>query len=386
MMTVPRIIVFYVSGTIRLTSAIELIKENSNFTVAGQTAPQGGITISGHLIQIGGGYNRAAQPCDNIIFRYIRFRNGRYNGQSDVREHNGVLSTGSNGLVFDHCSFSFCDDQALALGGDFGDFKNVTIQNCIFSENATQVIIALNGAYPEKDITVINNAFIDTSQRTPNIGGDGQYDVINNYYFNWVNRLTNINAGSPEVNYIGNYLKEGTYTTSGSGNKYQNGSATIYTANNYHSRLYVSPKPDDRNIWQDFFNNGSVSSSRFTTTMHPLLNDVEIVSALEVPELILNNVGADKFLNSDGSFGTCRDSFDELKINNAKNNVSSNPYNKNWVLPTLPNNKRANDYDANNDGLPDALEYLLPKGKKPTDLHESGYSYLEVLYLNNVDK
>ena len=75
MMTVPRTIVFDVSGRIHLTSHIELILENSDFTVAGQTAPEGGITISGRPIQMGGGYSRANQPCHNAIWRYIRFRN-----------------------------------------------------------------------------------------------------------------------------------------------------------------------------------------------------------------------------------------------------------------------------------------------------------------------
>src|SRR5690606_20745289 len=39
MATGTRTIVFDVSGTIILTTTIELIAENSNFTVAGQTAP-----------------------------------------------------------------------------------------------------------------------------------------------------------------------------------------------------------------------------------------------------------------------------------------------------------------------------------------------------------
>ena len=355
MMTEPRIIVFDVSGTIVLTSSIELILENSNFTVAGQTAPEGGITISNHYIQMGGGYFRPAQSCNNAIWRYIRFRNGRYNGEPDVREHNGLISTGSDGLIFDHCSFSFCDDQALSLGGDYGKSENMTIQKSIFSENATQIIVGLNHPFDTGKLTFIQNAFIDTSQRTPNMGGNTQYDIINNYYFNWVGRLSNINAGSPEVNFIGNYMQEGTYTTPGSGNKYQTGNTTIYTANNYHSSLYTEPQLDDRNIWQEFFENGPVSASRFTTTMHPLLNDAIPNSALNVPN-ILNDIGANKYLNSDGTFGIYSDSFDITKISNAQNNISSDPQNKNWTLPILPSNTRSDSYDTDNDGMADNWE------------------------------
>ena len=387
-MKVPRTIVFDVSGTIKLLSAIELIKENSNFTVAGQTAPEGGITISNHLIQMGGGYNRPAQPCNNAIWRYVRFRNGRYNGQRDVREHNGVLSSGCKGLVFDHCSFSFCDDQAIAMGGDWDELTDVTIQNCTFSENATGIIIGLNPNHQTGRVSVINNLFVDQSHRTPNIGGQLQYDIINNVYFNWKSRLSNINSSTPEVNYIGNYLIEGSYTDSGSTNQVQTSTGTkptIYTAYNYHNTYYQTPQLDDRKLWQVFVNNGNVSSSRFTTTVHPILGGYVPTTAQESYNNVLNDVGANKYLTANG-FSFYQDSFDVQKINNVKNKVSTNPENKSWQLPTIPNNKRANDYDANNDGLPDALEYLLPEGKKATDLHESGYSYLEVIYLNNVDK
>ncbi|WP_369972254.1 T9SS type A sorting domain-containing protein [Psychroserpens sp. XS_ASV72] len=356
MMTVPRTIVFDVSGTIVLTSAIELIEENSNFTVAGQTAPEGGITISNHLIQMGGGWSRPSQPCNNAIWRYIRFRNGRYNGQSDVREHNGFLSTGCEGLVFDHCSFSFCDDQAIAMGGDWGPLQDITIQNCVFSENATGIIVGLNPNYPTGNMTSINNLFVDQGHRTPNVGGGLQYDIINNVFFNWGSRLTNANSSSPEINFIGNYLQPGDHTLNGSANKVQNIVPSIYTANNYHSTYYQVPQLDDRDLWQNFYTNANLPSSYFTTTMHPLIENPTVTSAQTAFTTVLANVGANKFLNADGSYGTYRDSFDILKINNVQNNISSDPFNKNWTLPSLPQNSRPGTYDTDNDGMADVWE------------------------------
>ena len=55
METGARTIVFDVSGRIHLEERIELIAENSDFTIAGQTAPEGGITISGRPILLAGG-------------------------------------------------------------------------------------------------------------------------------------------------------------------------------------------------------------------------------------------------------------------------------------------------------------------------------------------
>src|SRR5690606_37854378 len=62
--TGTRTIVFDVSGTINLTSRIDIPAASSNFTVAGQTAPEGGITISGKPIQIG-----KQDACNNSIWR-----------------------------------------------------------------------------------------------------------------------------------------------------------------------------------------------------------------------------------------------------------------------------------------------------------------------------
>lgn len=389
--TGKRIIVFEVSGTIVWNDKVELILENSDFTIAGQTAPEGGITISNNYLRIGGGWSRPSQPCNNIIIRYIRFRNGRYTGVPDVAEHNGIISTGCDGLVLDHCSFSFCDDQALAMGGDYGDFTNITVQNCTFSENATGIIAGLNPTYPTGKMTFIENLFVDQSHRTPNVGGNLQYDIVNNVFFNWGSRLSNVNSSNPEINFLNNYLKPGSYTTTGGANKVQivNASVTpsIYTANNYHPTYYPSPTLNDQNLWQDFYTNNPVSSTYFVTTQFPLLGHLPygISSAQQAYNDVLSNVGANKYLNPNGTYGNYQDSFDSLKIYNVLNNISSDPFNKSWTLPTLPLNTRPAGYDTNNDGIADAWAAAnIPLGKTANDTAPNGYTWIEE-FLNKVD-
>ncbi|WP_040281875.1 T9SS type A sorting domain-containing protein [Psychroserpens damuponensis] len=355
LMTVPRTIVFDVSGRIHMTSLLELGVANSNFTVAGQTAPQGGITISGKPIQMG----NSSEPCNNGIWRYIRFRNGSYTGQNDVYNHNGFISNGTNGLILDHCSFSFCDDQAISMDSYYGPLKNITIQRCVFSENSTQIILGLGGTHPRGDMTFSNNLFVDVTHRTPNMGGNLQWDIINNVFFNWGNRLANANDDSPMINHIGNYYKPGDYSSDIRANVVQYPSTpVIYTANNYHATFYPTPQLDDRDMWTDFYYPGqSISSNRFTTTQHQLLGQGPDIKAPQLAYAdVTNDVGSNRYLNADGTFGEYQDSFDSTKISNVLNGISSNPSNKSWTQPTLPNNTRSNDYDTDNDGMADQWE------------------------------
>src|SRR5690606_33608890 len=198
-----RIIVFDISGTIRLTSMIRMHGVHSNFTVAGQTAPEGGITISGRPIEMGA-YGDPNYT-NNAIWRYIRFRNGNYTGVPDVGDHNALLVRGGVNIILDHCSFSFNDDQAVTMDSNFNPLENITIQRSIFSENATAIIMGLQGSYPRGDFSILKNLFVDQGHRTPNSEGYS-IDIINNVMYNWAPRLSRIGE-SPDVNFIGNYLK-----------------------------------------------------------------------------------------------------------------------------------------------------------------------------------
>lgn len=392
LMTVPRIIVFDVSGRIHLSSMIELIAENSNFTVAGQTAPEGGITISGKPIQMGGGYGRGNEPCNNAIWRYIRFRNGSYTGVADVYLHNGFISTGTNGLVLDHCSFSFNDDQAISMNGNYVRVDSVTVQNCLFSENATSVVLDGNSSGNLYDFTFYRNLWKNDYHRQPNYGGRGQVDIINNIHDNFPTRTVNINkTGSKDVNYIGNWIRRGPTSTTDPPTKIQtsNGTdATVYTANNYHNTLKTTPSVDDQEVWSDFTDATTLASSYFTTTQHPLLGLAPTIeSAPDAFDTVTADVGANRYLNADGTVGTYLDSYDSDLIDDTINGVQGPLGNKSWTQPTLPNNTRSGSYDADGDGMADVWEAatfgnLSRDGTG--DFDSDGYTDVEE-FLNLVD-
>lgn len=111
----PRTILFRTCGTIYLTSKLSL--NHPNVTIAGQTAPGGGICIAGYQMKL-------SQP--NVIIRHIRFRAGDLAATSmsplDVEN--------THHIVLDHCSFSWSMEENLTLY----DTDSTTLQWCISAE------------------------------------------------------------------------------------------------------------------------------------------------------------------------------------------------------------------------------------------------------------
>ena len=102
-----RTIVFRVSGTVHLNAKLSI---RSNTTIAGQTAPGGGICLADHPVSISG---------DNVIVRYLRIRMGDKNqnkGKIDGSGGDDAFGNVSNkNIIIDHCSISWSSDEALTI-------------------------------------------------------------------------------------------------------------------------------------------------------------------------------------------------------------------------------------------------------------------------------
>lgn len=127
----PRIVVFRVGGTIQLKS--DVIVNEPFLTIAGQTAPGGGIQLKDHDFTI---------RTHDVIVRYLRVRPGLDAVQVDPatnlgdRITNSILVWGRKeapayNVVVDHCEAWWANDENLDV---YGASHDVTFQWNISAE------------------------------------------------------------------------------------------------------------------------------------------------------------------------------------------------------------------------------------------------------------
>ena len=409
----PRIVVFDVSGVIDATSQggfSDVINgpAYNDLTIAGHTAPLGGITILTSEFRF--------RNVDNVIIRYIRFRRAN-SGLTGPYSQDATWFIGNNNFLVDHCVFSHGNDEAGSFAFSTGTMDNVTIQNCFFQDSKTGSIIGVNG--DEGDFSFINNVFSCISHRFPNHKGAGRADIIGNVVYNWKERLVRLGDNGTyngEANIFNNYYKgsvnglhqPGWFTNYNipATRLYRlqvNNSSTgrIYTAGSYIFGQRETPEADDSDLWSIFDGSnlpgspvGSpVPQSFFRPTPFPLLGPnfpIQEASDYYNQLIVEGDVGAYKTLNADGTLNEYRDSYDanhlDMIINDTYSGAFYTPRNQ-LTYPTVPENTRPADFDTNNDGIPDT--WKISRGFQPNDdlssfVWPSGYVGIEE-YLNEID-
>jgi pectate lyase len=196
----PRIIVFDVSGVIR---ADEIVIPYGNVTIAGQTAPGGGITIAGRFTaEYGGGV-------DNLIVRHIRVRPPEFSGGNGA-QFDGLQFSTSENVILDHMSVSFGVDETV----DLYSARNVTVQWSTIEMSATEghpegshnygLINGPDGG----NITLHHNLFAHHNKRAPALSV-GPAETINNVVYNLGDAWLHHNPASGPFVVIGNHFKDG---------------------------------------------------------------------------------------------------------------------------------------------------------------------------------
>nr|WP_243735151.1 pectinesterase [Paenibacillus turpanensis] len=192
----PRTIVFDISGEITIPQIV--LRNKSKITIAGQTAPGGGVTIRGNNIRF--------INCSDIIIRYMTFRLGRQSFQDDT-----MYFEDCQNVIIDHSSFSWGTDEVLSIKSkNYEDpkSKNITVQWSIISEGL--LTHSMGGLIEMNTITMHHNLYAHNNDRNPKT--KGQIDFVNNIVYNW--------GGYPYVaggesgtkgygNVVGNYFVAG---------------------------------------------------------------------------------------------------------------------------------------------------------------------------------
>ena len=204
-----RIIVFNVSGVIRLKTPINL--RAPYITIAGQTAPGDGICVTGSSFLI---------DTHDVVIRHMRFRRGA----QDVAFRDDAIGGNAVGnIIVDHCSASWGLDENMSIYRHVynRDEKghglklptvNITIQNSIFSEALDAYNHAFGATIGGHNSMFCRNLFASNISRNCSVGMNGGFNFVNNVVYNWWNRSVDGGDNTSLFNIINNYYKPGPIT------------------------------------------------------------------------------------------------------------------------------------------------------------------------------
>lgn len=210
----PRTVVFRTGGTIIVKTNISI--NNPFITIAGQTAPGGGITLKNDPSNIRGPLSIRTH---DVIIRYIRIRPGPSTVKSSALDGLNIPGSPSKtyNIVIDHCSVSWGVDENMPMTGA----KDVTISWNIISEGLhnsshsqgahSRGLLIREGS---TRVTAHHNLMAHHEYRNPQIGhGAGDVEIINNVSYNWIRFALNGNSTSAtarcNIAILGNTFKKG---------------------------------------------------------------------------------------------------------------------------------------------------------------------------------
>ena len=197
----PRIVVFEVSGVIEG----DVIITEPYITIAGQSAPGGGITIKGMLRT---GRRRDGERVHDVVVRFVRVRPDPGGGS----QLDSVRFSVVDKAVLDHISCSWAEDETVDI---YSHATNVSIQWSTIEESSTvghskghhnYGLIAGPGS---SAISIHHNLFVHHARRNPAIAS-GPADFRNNVVYNFRDGFSHEgHRPKPPFSIVGNYYKRG---------------------------------------------------------------------------------------------------------------------------------------------------------------------------------
>ncbi len=434
-----KIVVFDVGGVIPLESNLTI---GPNTTIAGQTAPEPGITLRYYTVQ----------PSENNVIRFIRIRRGQEKDVNDGAD--AIWQRNKTGILLDHCSFSWSIDEVAS----FYDNNNFTMQWCTIGESLNNAghgkgAHGYGGIWGGKLASFHHNLICHVNNRSPRFNG-ARYNWTgytgNKLYdqYKWQNAVQAENVdfrncviyncgdgcyggpGGGKVNMEGNYYKTGPGATTSrlttvtvGANSNSEGHPEYWTMT---SRYYLSGNQINNNDagWSQMsYDNGTytIDGKRYSPDPnHYNGNDVDYVKnsagtdcvciQLDEPapvgEVTTHSAATafDKVLGLAGA-SLVRDTVDERYMTEAKNGTATYKGSvtkkagridlvsdvNGYTEANFGTGSRPDGFDTDRDGIPDAWE--TANGLNPNDASDAAlktidtergwYTNLEV-YLNSL--
>ena len=384
--TYPRIIIFDVGGMIEMNGMINLDASHSDYYLAGQTAP-GGITLHG--------YGQIQQDGTRQgIVRYITFANEvdkarPPNPPGSVEDKRHLTFNNNDEGIIDHCTSYFSHNEAFNFWhyGSSGVPASVghTISNSIIGEGDTGSLMGGDEtAKAAGEVSAIRNLYVHIRHRHPNITGGAEGEIINTISYNFRTRVTRVSASSV-VNYIGNYVKMGSASTNTISNRRNivmdgvvDGTKVFIDDNNFFDGRYDGVTTANKYEMFDVTDAGSHTTSSprpansvwTSSTAFPMVKGVRVATPLNYSvlqdsllQLNVNGIGANMYLDDDGSKIYISDTKVAQYFNDVKNGLNANGSGSSYGnelgvydIPIKATTNRPAGFDTDGDGMPNTWE------------------------------
>ncbi len=208
----PRVCIFKVGGVIRFTTERPLIR-NPFITIAGQTAPGGGVLIA-HDGGSQGLTPIAIKNTHDVVIRHVRVRPDKLGERRN--SNSGFIIEESRNVILDHVSSSWSRDENF---GGQGDNQDITVSWSIFAEGLMPhdkcALLSSDSRKPQ-NFSFLHNLCALNSDRNPDINFPPKscVEVVNNVFYGATGEFAEVwesNGGTP-VSIVGNVFRAGPKT------------------------------------------------------------------------------------------------------------------------------------------------------------------------------
>ncbi|MDB5705087.1 MAG: pectate lyase [Sphingomonas bacterium] len=373
----PRTIVFAVSGTIALATPLRI--REGRVTIAGQSAPGGGITLRDHPLEVG---------ADDVVIRYIRSRLG----DVSKTESDAIWVLKGRRIILDHVSASWSVDETLSASANYTTpdqgFFDLTVQWSIIANSLTHSLHAkgehgygslIRGGRGSR-ISFHHNLWANHEARMPRPGNysgpdvdpDGAYfDFRSNVFYNWGGGHSGYNADKASLaryNFVDNSYIAGP----------QSKKPIAFEESNMLARAYFAGNSM----------NGAIPADPWSLVVGVQPDGYRLAAPVEMPAVTAEPAVSayDRVLAKAGA-SKARDTIDDAVIAGVRDRtghqIDSQSEMGGWpLLATAPA-----PIDTDHDGMPDAWERkhgLDPhRDDSAADRDGDGYTNVED-YLNGL--